>query len=31
MRLIEVTDFECIEECVHKAIEAVKAGCNINE
>lgn len=22
---------KCIEECVHKAIEVVKAGCNINE
>ena len=22
---------KCIEECVHKAIEVVKAGCNVNE
>ena len=22
---------KCIEECVHKAIEVVKTGCNVNE
>lgn len=32
MKYYRNTPYEkCIEECVHKAIEAVKAGCNVNE